>query len=177
MHFCRPACSCGSARRHRAGPNWPAHTHHHAGSDGTDTSKKRPIEEVVANATSQIQESVNKRAHLGGIEFGKEYAIKLLVANKDAGTVIGRSGATIQAIQAKTGCRVRVSNNNDFFPGTDQRVVLVTGPADSVSAGVIMIMSELFENAEEIQKNGGLVAESVAVCVCLSASVCVCACM
>ena len=61
--------------------------------------------------------------------------VQLLVANKDAGTVIGRSGATIQTIQQKTGCRVRVSNNGDYYPGTNDRVVLVTGTTEAL-AGV-----------------------------------------
>ena len=30
-------------------------------------------------------------------------------------------------LQSKTGCRVRVSNNGDYYPGTNDRVVLVTG--------------------------------------------------
>ena len=90
---------------------------------------------------------------------------QLLVANKDAGTVIGRSGATIQAIQAKTGCRVRVSNNGDYFPGTQDRVVLVTGTTESVTTGVTLVLSELFENAEEIQKNGGVQPETVMLSV------------
>lgn len=62
---------------------------------------------------------------------------------------------TIQKIQSSTGCRVRVSNNGEFFPGTGDRVVLVTGTPEEVVQGVILVLSELYENAEEIQKNGG----------------------
>jgi hypothetical protein len=87
--------------------------------------------------------------------------VQLLVANKDAGTVIGRSGATIQTIQQKTGCRVRVSNNGDYYPGTNDRVVLVTGTTEAVAQGVGLVVSELYENAEEIQKNGGRTVDTV----------------
>jgi len=87
------------------------------------------------------------------------------VANKDAGTVIGRSGGTIQKIQSTTGSRVRVSNNGEFFPGTSDRVVLVTGTPEQVAQGVSLVLSELYENAEEIQKNGGQMAEVVMLSV------------
>ena len=85
---------------------------------------------------------------------------QLLVANKDAGTVIGRQGGTIQMIQSKTNCRVRVSNNGDYYPGTNDRVVLVTGTPESVTAGVLLVLAELYENAEELQKNGGIPVEA-----------------
>jgi len=91
--------------------------------------------------------------------------VQLLVANKDAGTVIGRSGGTIQKIQSETGCRVRVSNNGDFYPGTNDRVVLVTGSTEAVSQGVGLVLSELYENAEEIQKNGGVPVDIVVLSV------------
>ena len=91
--------------------------------------------------------------------------MQLLVANKDAGTVIGRSGGTIQKIQSETGCRVRVSNNGDFYPGTNDRVVLVTGSTEAVSQGVGLVLSELYENAEEIQKNGGVPVDTVVLSV------------
>eukprot|EP00001_Collodictyon_triciliatum_P126938 22222_3 len=99
-----------------------------------DASKKRPIEEGGAGVDR------SKRANLGE-NADKPSAIKLLVANKDAGTVIGRSGATIQTIQQKTGCRVRVSNNGDYYPGTNDRVVLVTGTTEAVAQGVGLVVS------------------------------------
>ena len=98
--------------------------------------------------------------------------VQLLVANKDAGTVIGRSGATIQTIQQKTGCRVRVSNNGDYYPGTNDRVVLVTGTTEAVAQGVGLVVSELYENAEEIQKNGGRTVDTVMLSMLVPEKVC-----
>lgn len=60
----------------------------------------------------------------------------MLALNKDAGTVIGRGGATINKMQQATGSRIRVSNAHEYFPGTQDRVVLVTGPLESVSSGI-----------------------------------------
>lgn len=63
--------------------------------------------------------------------------MQMLVSNKVAGTVIGRGGATISTIQNASGSRVRVSNNGEFFPGTQDRVVLVTGETGAVSQGSV----------------------------------------
>jgi len=41
-----------------------------------------------------------------------------MVSNKDAGTIIGRGGSTIAGLQNKSGARIKVSNANEYFPGT-----------------------------------------------------------
>ena len=64
---------------------------------------------------------------------------QILVQNKDAGTVIGRGGGTVQRVNEATGSRVRVSNAGEHFPGTMERVVLVTGTTEQVAAGAIEV--------------------------------------
>jgi len=44
-------------------------------------------------------------------------AIKLLVSAGLAGCLIGKAGATINELQERTGARIKLSQNNDFFPG------------------------------------------------------------
>jgi RNA-binding protein Nova len=41
-----------------------------------------------------------------------------MVSNKDAGTIIGRGGSTIATLQKMSGARIKVSNANEYFPGT-----------------------------------------------------------
>ena len=41
-----------------------------------------------------------------------------MVSNKDAGTIIGRGGSTIATLQKMSGARIKVSNGNEYFPGT-----------------------------------------------------------
>jgi RNA-binding protein Nova len=41
-----------------------------------------------------------------------------MVSNKDAGTIIGRGGSTIATLQKISGARIKVSNANEYFPGT-----------------------------------------------------------
>jgi predicted PilT family ATPase len=79
-----------------------------------------------------------------------------MVSNKDAGTVIGRQGATINTMQQKSGSRIRVSNAHDYFPGTQERVVLITGTEVSqVEAGTRCVLEEVFCNAESLQNREG----------------------
>ena len=80
----------------------------------------------------------------------------MLVSNKDAGTVIGRGGQTISGMQNKSGSRIRVSNNNEYFPGTMDRVVMISGPtAEVVASGCTLVLAELFCNSESAQQASG----------------------
>ena len=80
---------------------------------------------VRMHATCTIHACVNACTHtlcmLGHRErdgLKCQYGSQMMVSNKDAGTIIGRGGATIASLQNKSGTRIRVSNANDYFPGT-----------------------------------------------------------
>ncbi len=78
------------------------------------------------------------------------------MSNKDAGTVIGRQGQTINTMQTKSGSRIRVSNANDYFPHTNERVVLITGmEVPQVVVGTKCVLEEVFCNAESLQNREG----------------------
>ena len=47
-----------------------------------------------------------------------QLAFKLLASNNIAGSLIGKGGQTISALQAQSNCRIKISQSNDFFPGT-----------------------------------------------------------
>jgi len=44
---------------------------------------------------------------------------------KKTGSVIGKAGATINSIKETSGARVKVSSNQETFPGTSDRIVSV----------------------------------------------------
>jgi RNA-binding protein Nova len=71
-----------------------------------------------------------------------------MVSNKDAGTIIGRGGATISSIQSKSGARVKVSNSKDYFPGTENRVVAISGGMPQVSQATLAVLHEVFNDSE-----------------------------
>eukprot|EP00292_Cryptomonas_paramecium_P006823 CAMPEP_0113663326 /NCGR_PEP_ID=MMETSP0038_2-20120614/1077_1 /TAXON_ID=2898 /ORGANISM="Cryptomonas paramecium" /LENGTH=460 /DNA_ID=CAMNT_0000578335 /DNA_START=14 /DNA_END=1392 /DNA_ORIENTATION=- /assembly_acc=CAM_ASM_000170 len=87
-------------------------------------------------------EPSSKRFH------SEEVAVKVLFSNKEAGTVIGRKGATIANIQERSAAVVRVSHSGDYFPGTEDRIVLVKGTVSTVRAALDMIFTELYSESE-----------------------------
>lgn len=75
-------------------------------------------------------------------------ALKILVANKAAGTVIGKGGATINSIKETTGVRIKVSGSTDTFPGTQDRVVLLSGTVEAVMAASRMVIEQIVKEPD-----------------------------
>ena len=71
-------------------------------------------------------------------------AIKLLVSNNMAGSIIGRSGQTISELQAQSSTRIKLSQTGDYFPGTQDRVCLVQGQANDVKKATSLLLSRLY---------------------------------
>ena len=71
-------------------------------------------------------------------------AIKLMVSNNVAGFIIGRSGQTISDLQSQSGTRIKLSQADDYYPGTQDRVCLVQGQPDHVKKAVNLILTRLF---------------------------------
>lgn len=75
-------------------------------------------------------------------------AIKLLVPISAAGALIGRGGSTISILQEESGARIKLSQSNDYYPGTQDRIVLITGNALSVASGARLVAEHL-QNIEQ----------------------------
>lgn len=82
----------------------------------------------------------------GGIDPGS--AIKLLVSAGLAGCLIGKGGSTINDLQERTGARIKLSQNQDFFPGTQDRIVLISGEPETVTHGLSLVIEHLHSNAQ-----------------------------
>ena len=77
--------------------------------------------------------------------MGPKVALKFLVSNNLAGGLIGRKGAEMHALQTETGARIRVSGATDLFPGTQDRVCLVTGAESAVVHASNLIVGKAAE--------------------------------
>eukprot|EP00546_Thalassionema_frauenfeldii_P005507 CAMPEP_0178923324 /NCGR_PEP_ID=MMETSP0786-20121207/16655_1 /TAXON_ID=186022 /ORGANISM="Thalassionema frauenfeldii, Strain CCMP 1798" /LENGTH=661 /DNA_ID=CAMNT_0020597805 /DNA_START=292 /DNA_END=2277 /DNA_ORIENTATION=- len=71
-------------------------------------------------------------------------AIKLLVSNNVAGSIIGRSGQTISDLQSQSVTRIKLSQAGDYYPGTQDRVCLVQGHSENVKRAVNMLLTRLY---------------------------------
>jgi len=70
--------------------------------------------------------------------------LKLLIHKFLAGSVIGKGGEIIKAIQTETGVRMQISN--DPLPASTEKTVKLTGTVDVIFAGVTRVLTQLFEN-------------------------------
>jgi KH domain len=72
------------------------------------------------------------------------FAIKLLVSNNVAGSIIGRSGQTISELQTESHTRLKLSQSGDFFPGTQDRVCLVQGEPDAIKVALRLLLERMY---------------------------------
>lgn len=70
-------------------------------------------------------------------------AIKLLVTNNVAGSIIGRAGQTISELQTQSSARIKLSQTGDYYPGTQDRVCLVQGDLDNVKVAAKLLLERL----------------------------------
>jgi len=98
-----------------------------------DASRKRPLE-------SGAEGDAKRPALADGVD---EIALKVLVSNGDAGAVIGKGGSVISQIQQESQAKVKMSQSGDFFPGTGDRVILITGTSTAVYEALSLIVTKI----------------------------------
>ncbi|KAI4352658.1 hypothetical protein L6164_006888 [Bauhinia variegata] len=69
--------------------------------------------------------------------------VRFLVSNSAAGSVIGKGGSTITEFQSQSGARIQLSRNHEFFPGTSDRIIMVSGAITEILKAVELILSKL----------------------------------
>ncbi|XP_039023409.1 protein BTR1-like [Hibiscus syriacus] len=69
--------------------------------------------------------------------------IRFLVSNAAAGSVIGKGGSTITDFQSKSGAQIQLSRNHEFFPGTSDRIIMVSGTVDEILKVTELILAKL----------------------------------
>ncbi|OQR76211.1 RNA-binding protein-like, partial [Tropilaelaps mercedesae] len=76
------------------------------------------------------------------------YHFKILVPAVAAGAIIGKGGETIAALQKECGARVKISKSNDFYPGTSERVCLITGSVEGIMRIHNFVMDKIKEKPD-----------------------------
>jgi RNA-binding protein Nova len=77
-------------------------------------------------------------------------ALKLLVSNNVAGSIIGRAGQTISELQSQSTTRIKLSQTGDYYPGSQDRVCLVQGEAENIKSALRLLL-ERFHMLQEHQ--------------------------
>ncbi|XP_071053250.1 RNA-binding protein Pasilla isoform X3 [Onthophagus taurus] len=105
-------------------------------------SRKRPLDGDNENGDT-------KRSHFSNNSGGDgTYHFKLLVPSVAAGAIIGKGGETIAQLQKDTTARVKMSKSHDFYPGTTERVCLITGSAEAIMQVLDFIMDKIREKPD-----------------------------
>ena len=67
----------------------------------------------------------------------------MLVSNGAAGSIIGKAGTTINDFQTRTFARIQLSKSQEFYPGTQDRTLLVSGRLKQVVAALGLTLDKL----------------------------------
>ncbi|XP_057735522.1 protein BTR1 isoform X2 [Arachis stenosperma] len=79
--------------------------------------------------------------------------VRFLVSNSAAGSVIGKGGSTITDFQSQSGARIQLSRNHEFFPGTTDRIIMVSGGINEILRAVELILSKLLSELQSEDEN------------------------
>ena len=85
---------------------------------------------------------------------GREAYAKLLVPNAAAGALIGNSGQTIRELMQRFQAEIRLSRHGDYFPGTSERVCVITGDVDNVCSVTEYVFQATKKEAEHNKSSG-----------------------
>lgn len=88
----------------------------------------------------------------------KATAIKLLLSHNLTGSLIGLGGKSIKDLIEITGAKVHVSSNTEPYPGTSERVVMISGEIDAVILAQTLVWEMIAlvasaENPKEVEWN------------------------
>lgn len=90
----------------------------------------------------------------GEASSGQQQVIaKMLVSNPTAGSIIGKSGTNIEQLQRSSGARVQLSRTGELFPGTSDRVLLLSGKLHSVLTAIFLILDKVAREAKPNTNN------------------------
>lgn len=80
----------------------------------------------------------------GDVPTGTQQVVsKVLVSNSTAGSVIGKAGSNIEQLQRSSGARIQLSRTGEFYPGTSDRVLLLSGTLHSVLTAIFLILEKV----------------------------------
>lgn len=79
--------------------------------------------------------------------------LKVLIPNHAAGSIIGKGGANIAEVQQTTGARIKLSPNNDYYPGTQERVGLIMGEVETINKMLNFVIEKIRQEPPAMRLN------------------------
>lgn len=85
----------------------------------------------------------------------KRITLKFLLSNSLTGSLIGTQGKAIKELITITDAKINVSSASDFYPGTSDRVILISGTKEAVSLAQTLLWEMIGLMAKHSEENGG----------------------
>ncbi|XP_065219300.1 RNA-binding protein Pasilla isoform X2 [Planococcus citri] len=108
-------------------------------------SRKRPLE-------NETENGVIKKSHYAADSEAGTYHFKLLVPGVAAGAIIGKGGETIAQLQREKHAKVKMSKSNDFYPGTTERVCIISSNSPESIMDVLTFIMEKIREKPDVTK-------------------------
>ncbi len=89
-------------------------------------------------------------------EVKHESAFKFLLSNTYAGILIGNGGSSVREMMDITDAAVHVSNHADYYPGTKERVIYITGPLAAVNLAQSLVWEMIGQQTDASDREGGI---------------------
>lgn len=100
----------------------------------------------------QQQQTFHPQQNGSGIDMTNILSIKFLVSNSLAGSLIGTGGSAIKELIEFSEARVNISDPQELFPGTSDRVVLISGIERSVTTAQSLIWLMFAQNVKAVEE-------------------------
>ena len=88
--------------------------------------------------------------------------MKLLVPDRLAGAIIGKGGSGIVELESQTGCSLRLSASGVYFPGTSERVMVVSAQEAAAYEKVIPVLVERLNSPSALAPSPSAFGEAAA---------------
>lgn len=69
--------------------------------------------------------------------------MKVLVPNSLVGAIIGKGGDEMKKMKEESSCFIRLSQNDKFFPATNERPCYIEGEPDDIIKAIQVIQDKL----------------------------------
>mmetsp|Transcript_14637 Transcript_14637/g.40680 ORF Transcript_14637/g.40680 Transcript_14637/m.40680 type:complete len:682 (+) Transcript_14637:238-2283(+) len=112
--------------------------------DDTETSQK-----AISHTDKSVDIRISHTQEPKSSSTSFQSAIKLMVSNNVAGSIIGRAGQTISDLQTQSSARIKLSQTGDYYPGTQDRVCLVQGQHGTVKHAVKLLLERFYMLQEQ----------------------------
>lgn len=76
------------------------------------------------------------------------HSVKISVSDTMVGAILGKRGQTLIELERQSGTKIKISQRGEFIPGTNNRIVTISGPSnESIASAKSLIAQQLARNS------------------------------